>query len=122
MPQTGSATYTLLGATSPTYIDGSTPPGTFSGSLSVIFGATAFIDANFTVVMPDQTYGMSVKGAQTSTALFSFSPIMTGCCSCSGSVEGFFAGPTAERAGVGYEINDSDTGKDVVGAAAFTKQ
>ena len=122
MPQTGSATYTLLGATSPTYIDGSTPPGTFSGSLSVFFGATALIDANFTVVMPDQTYGMSVKGAQTSTALFSFSPTMTGCCSCSGSVEGFFAGPTAERAGVGYHIDDFGRGKDVVGAAAFTKQ
>ena len=122
LPQTGSATYTLLGATSPTYIDGSTLPGTFSGSLSVAFGATALIDANFTVVMPDQTYGMSVKGAQTSTALFSFTPTMTGCCSCSGSVEGFFAGPTAERAGVGYHIDDFGRGKDVVGAAAFTKQ
>lgn len=77
--------------------------------------------------MPDLTYGMSVKGAPASTALFSFSPTMTGCLSstCSGSVQGFFAGPTAERAGVGYHIADFDPNigtKDIVGAAAFAKQ
>jgi hypothetical protein len=71
---------------------------------------------------------MSVKGAPTTTALFSFSPTVTGCLSstCSGSVQGFFAGPTAERAGVGYHIADSNPqtfiSKDVVGAAAFKKQ
>lgn len=127
MPQTGSANYTLLGATQPTYVEGSgvsTGPGTFSGTLSVTFGAIALIDASFTVAMPDQTYGMSVKGAPTSTALFSFSPAMTGCSSCSGSVEGFFAGPSAERAGVGYTIDDFDQqfSKHIVGAAAFQKQ
>ncbi len=129
LPASGSATYTLLGATQPTYIDGSTVPGKFSGTLSVSFGAIASIDANFTVAMPDLTYGMSVKGAPTSTALFSFTPTMTGCLSttsCSGSVQGFFAGPTAERAGVGYHIADFDPNKfiskDIVGAAAFQKQ
>ena len=121
MPQSGQATYTLLGATQPTYFDGRTSPGTFSGSLSVIFGATALIDANFTVAMPDQTYGMNAKSAPTSTALFSFSPTVTGCTStCSGSVQGFFAGANAERAGLGYQIND--IGKNVIGAAAFKKQ
>jgi len=60
--------------------------------------------------------------------LFSFSPTVTGCFSstCSGSVKGFFAGTTAERAGVGYHIGDFDsqtfTSKDIVGAAAFKKQ
>jgi len=134
LPTSGPATYTLLGATLPTYIDGSTAPGTFSGSLSVNFGATtASIDANFTMEMPDRTYGMIVKGASTSTAFFSAlasGSAMTGCLSstCSGSVQGFFAGPTAERAGVGYRIADLDVNatfpipKEIVGAAAFAKQ
>jgi hypothetical protein len=125
LPTSGFATYTLLGATSPTYLEGSTAPGTFSGSLSVNFGATAAsIDANFIVAMPDRTYGMNVKGASTSTAFFSASAsAMTGCFSaCSGFVQGFFAGPTAERAGVGYHISDNFGSINVVGAAAFTKQ
>jgi hypothetical protein len=37
-------------------------------------------------------------------------------------VEGFFAGASAERAGLVYHIQDSSVGKDVLGAAAFTKQ
>ena len=124
LPTSGFATYTLLGATSPTYLEGIIAPGTFSGSLSVNFGATmASIDANFTVAMPDRTYGMNVKGASTSTAFFSASASVTGCLSsCSGSVQGFFAGPTAERAGVGYHVSDLFGSINVVGAAAFTKQ
>ena len=39
--------------------------------------------------------------------------------SCSARVDGFFAGPAAERAGVGYRISDSPN--QVVGAAAFKK-
>lgn len=128
LPASGSATYALLGATKPTYINGSTSPGTFTGSMSVTFGPSASIDANFLVAMPNATYGMSVKGASTSTASFSFAPTMTGCSStgCSASVQGFFAGSTAERAGIGYHISDSDpqtlATKDIVGAAAFSKQ
>lgn len=127
LPTTGFATYTLLGATRPTYVDGSTVPGTFAGSLNVSFGATASIDAIFTVAMPDRTYGISTKGTLTSTATFSFTPSMSGCFSstCGGFVQGFFAGPTAERAGVGYQITDVDpkfVTKEIVGAAAFQKQ
>jgi hypothetical protein len=130
LPTSGFATYTLLGATQPTYVDGILGPGTFSGSMSVNFGAVASIDAIFAVTMPDRTYGMSVKGAPASTALFSFSPAVTGCLGtgCSASVQGFFAGPTAERVGVGYHIADVDPNavvlipKDIVGSAAFAKQ
>jgi hypothetical protein len=47
-----------------------------------------------------------------------------GACSSSGCnalVSGFFAGASAERAGLGYHISDSGTGKDIIGAAAFKK-
>jgi hypothetical protein len=123
MPQTGTATYTLLGATQPTYIDGSTLPGIFSGTLSVGFAKVTTVNANFTVAMPDRTYGLT-GSAITSSANFFINPQVSGCInsSCGGIVQGFFAGPTAERAGVGYHIGDVDqTGinKDIVGAAAF---
>jgi hypothetical protein len=35
---------------------------------------------------------------------------------------GFFAGTNAERAGLGYHVNDFLANKDVIGAAAFAKQ
>jgi hypothetical protein len=53
MPASGSATYSLLGATRPTYLDGSTAPGTFNGSLSVTFGATPTLSMNLNIAMPD---------------------------------------------------------------------
>jgi hypothetical protein len=119
LPITGIATYTLLGATRPTYVDGSQSPGSFSGSLSVDF-VKATVAADFTVTMPDRIYGMT--GNASATPTFSMSTSVTGCASsCSGSIEGFFAGAAAERAGVAYEIDDSSVGKQVLGAAAFTK-
>lgn len=128
MPTTGTATYTLLGATQPTYINGNTLPGTFGGTLSVDF-VKSTVNANFTVAMPDRTYGLT-GSALISSATFSMTPLMSGCFSsnCSGFVQGFFAGTSAERAGVGYHIADSEPitaaviPKDIVGAAAFTKQ
>ena len=41
---------------------------------------------------------------------------------CNITTEGVFAGPNADRAGVGYSINDSANARTVVGAAAFKKQ
>jgi hypothetical protein len=41
-------------------------------------------------------------------------------CACSASIQGFFSGPNAERAGVGYRINDA-TFNAVIGTAAFAK-
>jgi hypothetical protein len=37
-------------------------------------------------------------------------------------VAGFFAGASAERAGLGYKINDLVANTNVIGAAAFKKQ
>jgi hypothetical protein len=36
-------------------------------------------------------------------------------------VNGFFAGASAERAGIAYHINDSFGVKEVIGAAALTQ-
>ncbi len=141
MPQIGTATYTMLGATRPTYVDGSTAPGTFSGSLSVNFDVRSpTVAMNLSVVMPDPTgprgytIGASappsaVASAPISGSTFSgfFSgPQVTGtggaCTSgCTALVNGFFAGTSAERAGLGYHINDSVANKDVIGAAAFRR-
>ena len=129
MPINGSATYTLLGATQPTHVDGSTAPGVFSGTINVNFGARAgaTVGMDFTVAMPDTTYHLSGSSTATS-ALFRATPAVTiggsACVSagCSASVDGFFAGASAERIGVGYQITDSQTTvKQVVGTAAFTK-
>ena len=127
LPTSGPAMYTLVGATSPTYVDGQTfSPGTFAGTLAVNFAGSATIDADFTITMPDRVYGMSGRTTTTS-ALFSMSlgtSGITGCVSstCSGRIDGFFAGANAERAGVGYHIRDLSLSKELVGAAAFQKQ
>jgi hypothetical protein len=134
MPTVGSATYTLLGATSPTYVvDGGAAPGTLtSGSLSVDFGRLT-VGVNLNVAMPDG-YGYAVGGNAQITgntifgATYTNDPLSvagttgSSCTSgCSAQVSGFFAGTTAERAGLGYKINDFTGSKDIIGAAAFKK-
>jgi hypothetical protein len=129
MPTVGSATYTLLGATSPTYIDGSTAPGTLTGSLNVDFGRLT-VGVNLNAAMPDGK-GYVVGGTAQISSNFIFGSTGNGlttsgtggACSsgCSALVNGFFAGTTAERAGLGYHINDFLANKDVIGAAAFKK-
>jgi hypothetical protein len=121
MPTSGGPwTYTLAGATSPTYGNGGTLPGSFSGTLSVTFAGTATVDAAFNITMPDATYGVTGR-AVTSSATFGFVPVVTNCSSACGQVSGFFAGTSAERAGVGYWIQDSTGGRQIFGAAAFSR-
>jgi hypothetical protein len=119
-------------------VDGLGSPGTFSfaqgGGLTVNFfggGATLnLVDAQ--VSMP--AYGTyTMNGGTTicgSGSSFSFAPRVTGTGSacidiCSATVQGFFAGATAERAGMGYSISDDNvllkTFRQVVGAAALTQ-
>jgi hypothetical protein len=125
MPTTGTATYALLGATNPTYSNGPTAPGTFSGSLSVTFGGSAVVSGNFNIAMRDaRTYALA-GSVTASGAVFNMSPTATGtggACSsgCSASVQGFFAGATAQRAGISYRVTDGP--QNLTGAAAFAKQ
>ena len=129
MPTSGTATYTLLGATRPTYVNALTAPGTFSGSIDVIFGARALVTIrNFTVAMPDQTYSMKDASTGVSGSAFALSTTANSISVCSAGcpadVSGFFAGANAERIGVGYVIIPGDSGGytySTVGTAAFTK-
>jgi hypothetical protein len=118
-----NATYALSGASSPTYLDGSQSPGTFSGSLTITFAAQATIDTvGWRVTMPDRVFTISDTQISTRSSLFSTTQVPTqGCVNagCTTDISGFFAGPTAERAGVGYSIQDS---KPVIGTAAFRRQ
>jgi hypothetical protein len=124
MPTSGSATYSLIGATKPT--DGATT-GTFSGSLNILFGANHTIGVNFAVAMSDKTYLLT--GSSTTCgagSAFSMSTSITAapalCSGCTSFVQGFFAGASAERAGIGYHIQDFSTGpRNIVGTAAFQK-
>ena len=127
MPTSGSATYSLLGATSPTQADGTVAPGKFSGSLNVQFGATHSVNGSFKVEMPnDDTFTWQLS-TLTTKAYFGGSTIITGS-ACGGSgclvqTRGFFAGSAAERAGVSYSIEEqfSLSGPKITGAAAFKK-
>jgi hypothetical protein len=129
MPTVGSATYTLLGATSPTYLDGSTAPGTLTGNLNVNFGQMT-VGVSLNVAMPDGK-GYGVGGAAQISGNFIFGSTGTGLATsgtggacingCNALVNGFFAGTSAERVGLGYHINDIASSKDVIGAAAFKK-
>jgi hypothetical protein len=124
MPVSGPATYSLLGATQPT--DGSAT-GTFTGGLSVVFGPSTVIDGNFNVAIAGRGYAWTAR-ASTASHQFSMASSFglgsggTNACGsgCTASVFGFFAGTTAERAGISYHINESG-GPQVIGAAAFTK-
>ena len=123
MPPSGTATYSLAGATQPTYIDARSTPGTFSGSLGVDFGDAqgARVTGSFNVAMPNSNnYAWSI-GTNVFSA-YSFSQSSSCGCSCLVTTAGFFAGASAERVGLGYHISDSSSGPaDILGAAAFKK-
>ena len=119
LPTNGGGTYTLAGASRPTYLDGSTAPGTFTGTLSVTFAAQASLSGQFQAAMPDRTFAWTAAGTTSSSSFSLATQTSTGCVgACSITTTGFFAGASAERAGVGYSIEDTKT---VVGAAAFKK-
>jgi hypothetical protein len=134
MPTVGTASYALIGATQPTYIaDSGIGPGSFSGNLAVDFGRLT-VGMSLTAAMPDgKSYsiggsaaisGSSFSGTQNfGTGTLTTSGTSGACASgCNAAVQGFFAGSSAERAGLGYRIDDFVAGKEVVGAAAFTRQ
>ena len=131
LPVTGVATYTLIGATRPTFVDGGDSPGTFTGTVFAEF-LLGLVGFDMTVSMSDRSYTIGgTAPITTGTALFSgnlqtglsITPSGNACASgCDASVSGFFAGTNAERAGLGYHITDTLAGgssRHVVGAAAF---
>jgi hypothetical protein len=130
MPQTGTATYTLIGATQPTYLDGTVSPGTFSGRLSVDFQRLT-VGMALNVGIDGKSYAIGgnagISGSTFSGNLGTPTVGGTGGGACAGngcsvSVDGFFAGANAARAGLGYQIVDFGNGRNILGAAAFAKQ
>ncbi len=128
---TANAFYSVLGATRATSSDGSLGLGTFSGNLDGVSGRV--LEANFTsgnvrvgfqVDFASASYAVNNQTLAMSGSSFGGSGVAatgTGCASaaCSASINGFFAGPAAERAGLGYQIATPAT--TVSGAAALTK-
>jgi hypothetical protein len=154
LPGSGTATFNLVGATKPTFGDGASAPGTFTGSAAVQWGgatANTRVGVNFTVAMPgDATYTIVSAGglanpaisdirligtAQGGPSQFSGAAATTssgrGCSGggqCFTDVNGFFAGPNAERIGLSYKIQggfirgiNAAPGNAIYGAAAFAR-
>jgi outer membrane protein len=87
-------------------------------------------DTNVTSATPNSTIAIPVQGqhfaVDTSRYRMTGGLNVTGsgsAClsSCIAYVQGFFAGTTAERAGLGYQVSDFQAGKNIIGAAAFTR-
>lgn len=138
------AQYSLLGATKATADDGSLGLGTLSGSLAVDFQSRKVgVDLSVAFTDPSATrYHMMTPGGTSSvltSAVEAFNnpaafggslPVVRSlsggpeiaCASgCYAYVQGFFSGASAERAGLGYRILDTDTGNGISGAGTFTQ-
>lgn len=137
LPTTGIATYSLTGATKPTFGDGGTAPGTFSGSLGIDF-ATGALGYSFAVSMPsDHTYTFGTPGGAAnpnngggyvSGPFFWHSTTVASggraCASgCDAEVFGTLSGPNGQNAGLIYNISPGyyDDPLAIDGAALFTK-
>ena len=147
LPASGTANFTLLGATKPTFGDGALPAGTLtSAAMAVAWGGAATsVGIDMTVTMPsDGTYrvlttgGTATPGTSEISTTFgdarfqgSSIPVTTtgGARACAGGtceakVEGLFTGANGARAGLVYTVNRGLFGQptSIVGAAAFSKQ
>jgi hypothetical protein len=113
-------TYNLIGATSPTLINGASAPGTLtSGTLSGDFLNSA-VNANFGGTIGGKTFNATASGS-ISGATFSGSGTYSGTLQSEGGsfINGFFAGSGATHAGMSYLLTNTSLGSNVVGAAAF---
>lgn len=119
-----SATYTMVGGTTPTSANGN---GTVtSATLKVDFGFNPTLALDMNLSMADsRTYSVkdtfTIGGSQFQQYGLNTTGTNGACNSgCSTDVSGFFSGQQAERVGMGYTINDTIAGK-VEGAAALER-
>jgi hypothetical protein len=117
-------TYSLLGYTYPTAFDGSTwTIGTqpISGSLTANF-ALSEVMGNLTVPLGANTYSSIWNGSIYGSGFFGSGSVSTTGADCGSgcwsSINGFFAGASAARAGLVYEFYGTQYG-DIHGAATF---
>jgi hypothetical protein len=126
---TGTATFNLVGATSPT--NGATTGTVTGGQLVVNLGTAPTVNLqNFTFAHGGGTYVMNKAGMAITGPLSPFSGTLgtadfagsTGACSftaCSAQVNGHFYGTSASHAGFAYKV--SGGGPTITGAAAFAR-
>ena len=140
IPVNGNVTYSLATATKPTYGDGSTLAGTFTGNLAVGLDSAKRVGFDFTITMPDHTYQVSTLGgaaqpAKSAIALTNAGqfgnlnvPFTTGAShacadgNCVFTAQGGMAGAGGGEFAMTYTIGTgtSTFNNFVVGAAAFT--
>jgi FecR protein len=124
MPITGTATYRLMGYTSPTATDGSTGYSV-NGTLSADF-ALGSVGVNMNVANSTSSYAintitapLAITGSTFGGVVPTTSPVS--CAQgCSTAISGFFAGTNASRAGLSYSIGVG-LGPAIQGVAAFAK-
>jgi hypothetical protein len=114
------ASYALIAGTTPF---AQTPNGNVdgkltAGALTANFGAGT-VDASITVTAGGTTVPMQVNGMPVS--LSPSGPTFAGS-SANATMKGFFAGPNASFAGVGYSGSSTDQTVFVSGAAAFERR
>jgi hypothetical protein len=128
----GLVTYSLLGATKPTYADGFGTPGTYSGTFTVTFtgGPSANYTSTGVIAMSDGTYTYSLAGSTTSAGFHNSAHVSGAGRACNGvcgansafSYSGAIAGPSADHVGLSYKIlptNGAASGTKIAGVAAF---
>lgn len=148
VPVSGTAQYTLAGATAPTIADGSVAAGSFAGSMGVAFGANSAdsrVGLDLAVTIGGHTYDVATTGGASTPgtseiALYgtyfgsayghpSAITITAGgpACptsSCKADVSGFLTGNGGSHAGIAYTISDTgspNVGNAVQGVAAFVQ-
>jgi hypothetical protein len=129
LPTMASVTYTLLGATAPTFSSGSGLVGLGSLETLTLLAnlSSGRSTGSFSMSLKDPTLNLiSFNGTFSGGAVFSGSGTGTGTIcsgSCSVAMNGFFAGANAERAGVSYQVQTPgcSTGCTGVGVAALKR-
>jgi len=128
----GRATYSLLGATSPTLASGSAAPGTMNSANLAADFASSSVTLNMDMDVNGNNYAttgllMSIPSSPNPND-FTFSgggrltTNSTDCISsCFTNVEGFFAGDGASHAGIAYETDIPAANDRINGAAVFSK-
>lgn len=122
----GTASYSVLGATTPTGTDALA--GSFIDALlSADFGK-GIVGTDIKFMYGGTLYRVSepLLTLNRLDSSFSGTSIVSTCLSgkCNASIEGFFAGPTAERAGLAYSVSDFSTAGPAInvnGTIAFTR-
>lgn len=141
LPASGTVNYALVGATRPTFTDDRAAPGTFSGSVAVVFGASPRIGVDFAVAIDSQTYAVRSAGGVTTPSSSGIAIAADGtfnsainaltvtsssnfcAATCNAFIDGFLAGPNASHLGFGYQIRGNQAPQAFIeGVAAFGRQ